>query len=196
MEKLITGSVLILALFSLSGCGEPVLRVAGAGQDVRRGNYQEALAVYLTAAEKTKFRRVVEYNLGNVYYYLRETERALAMWESAAGASRSETAYRAGFNRGVVLYGLQEYEKAADAFLQALRLYPDRLEAKVNLEYCVRQMNFREQAAAAGDKRPDRQETPDKVLMETFMNIIRQQESTKWEQEPFTESAETESRDW
>jgi tetratricopeptide (TPR) repeat protein len=196
MEKIIAGSVLILALFSLSGCGEPVVRIAGAGQDVRRGNYQEALAVYLTAAEKTKFRRVVEYNIGNVYYYLRETERALAMWELAGRSSRSETAYRAGFNRGVALYGLQEYEKAAEAFLRALRLFPDRLEAKVNLEYCVRQMNFREQGPGAGGKRSDRQETPDKAMMETLMNIIRQQESTKWEQEPFTETTETESRDW
>lgn len=194
MERNALGLLFLLfAVLTVTGCGEPVAGVAGAGQDVRRGNFQQALAVYLQAAEKTRHRRVVEYNLGNVYYYLGETDRAFEMWKKAAAASRPEAAYRAHFNRGVGFYGLQEYEKASNSFLQALRIYPDRREARINLEYCIRQLQAEIPEVVSGSGEKDEK---DKRAVEILINILRQEEKTRWEKKPFTETEEAAPRDW
>ena len=182
-----------LMLGSLAGCGEPMLGIAGAGQDVRRGNYQKALAAYLVAAEHTRYSDVVEYNLGNVYFYLGETNRAMEMWKAAAGSSRSVVAYRARFNSGVVFYNLHRYEKAADAFLQALRIFPDRRDAKINLEYCIHHLTAEVPEPESGDKE---EKKADEKTVDVLMNIVRQQEKNRWEQTQSPEPAESELRDW
>lgn len=187
MEK---GIVIIFFVLLLSGCGEPYMQVAGGNGRLRRGMYQQALAAYLQAAESTKYEKVMQYNIANVYYFLGETERALQTWQSAASASHLETAYRAFFNMGVVQYGSKDFSAAAESFLQAARMHPDRTEVKVNLEYCFRQMNTKGGTEAAENAETDTRN------IETMMSIIKANEKLKWEETPTTETADSAVRDW
>lgn len=181
----------ILTLFlTLSACHEPYARVAEANNKVRRGLYQQALAAYLREEENTRSPSTIQYNTGVVYYYLGETEGAMEIWKRTSNSTLSEVVYRSNFNRGVVLYDSGEYRKAAEAFLNALRLFPERLPPKINVEYCVRQLD-----ANTLRKEEKKQDTSSKTI-EIMMNIVRNSEKEPWREDGKKETTDSEIRDW
>ena len=197
MAKRILVLVIGIAVLSLCGCGKPYLATAGANAYVRRGLFQEALGKYLQVFETGSAGDVVGYNIGNVYYYLGDKEKALEMWEAGAESSLREVRYRSYFNTGVLLYGMNSFETSAEAFLAALKLYPDRSQPRINLEYCIRQIEAQEKKQAAYvNGVPEESPGTGGDELEMFINILLQSEKTSWSTEESAANSLGTQQDW
>jgi Ca-activated chloride channel family protein len=106
-----------------------------------RGEYQTANYEYILARRKGEDYDRILYNIGNVYHALGEGQAALEKWENARDEEDRALVYRIAFNRGVLFYELGRYSEAYTMFRKALKLHPEDVEAKTNLEYCLRKLN-------------------------------------------------------
>lgn len=78
------------------------------------------------------------YNLGTAQSSAGNANEALASLEKARKEGRPNLAADAAYNAGETLFRAKEYETAASAFREALRLKPGDPEASWNYELCVR----------------------------------------------------------
>lgn len=196
--RLLFAAVFISIL--LTGCREPYLKTAAGNSNVRRGRYQNALSNYLEGIHKNGNPSTLQYNIGNVYYYLGETEKAAAIWGQAADSSSKETVYRSFFNQGVVHYQAGRFSRGADCFLRAVKAAPDRIEAKINLELCIKKISEQNEVPSGGAGIEETPDMSDRIPGENslLLRLIKEGELSSLKQE---ESASTDQdggpvRDW
>ena len=136
---------LALMLLSLSACSQvgDYIKVVEGNYAFSRGEYKEANFAYIQGVENSEYSDRLLYNLGNVYHSLGESQAALEEWQDSVAESRdSQLLFRIAFNRGVLHYEMGNYQSAYSDFRKALRLNPDDVEAKANLEFCLRKLNL------------------------------------------------------
>ena len=69
-----------------------------------------------------------------------EFQESLPQYDEALMYARGELRSRAFFNRGNAAFRSQEYAQAVAAYQEVLRMNPDHLDAKHNLELALRQL--------------------------------------------------------
>jgi Ca-activated chloride channel family protein len=106
-----------------------------------RGMYTEAIASYLKALDYPDAAPYGEYGLGAAYFALEEGEGALERYRQAEKKlenlkkdNHRELRYRIHYNSGIILFEEGDYDEAAAAFKDALKIDGGRVEAKRNLE--------------------------------------------------------------
>ena len=104
-----------------------------------RGLYTEAISAYLKAHEYEA--PYAEYGLGSAYFALEEGDAALDRYKAAEKdldeikrERHTELRYRINYNMGIIHFEKGNYEEAAQAFREALKVDGSRIEAKRNLE--------------------------------------------------------------
>jgi len=143
---LVAGNILLLLMLSSCSPIQSYVKVIEGNYAFSRGEYKEANLVYVESLKAAQYSDRLLYNLGNVYHSLGESEAAVEEWQSSVEASRDpELLFRIAFNRGVIQYERGNYQNAYNHFREALRLNPEDLEAKANLEYCLRKLNLSEE---------------------------------------------------
>ena len=80
------------------------------------------------------------YNAGNALYRMEEVEESLNEYDEALKYARGGLRSRAFFNRGNAAFQAQQYVQAVEAYKEVLRMNPDDLDAKHNLELALRQL--------------------------------------------------------
>lgn len=190
---LLAGLVLAAALTSCSEANEGWTVLQG-NAAFQRGDFQRASLSYLAAQELGGSLDVVDYNLGNVYNALGETNTALAVWGRITRPSSEELAYRLAFNKGYLLYQRGQYDEACGEFRTALLMKPASLEAKRNLEIALlKTQNF-------GSALPVRTRTADRPAPgeaeKALLDYINRLEGTRWKANNRPEATVTSSSDW
>lgn len=190
MRLLIAAAALSLSLISCSEWSEGVAIVQGNGA-FQRGEFQKASLSYLSVLDSPAA-DILNYNLGNVYNALGETNTAMAVWNKITKPGSDELAYRLAFNRGYLQYQRGQYDEAVKEFRTALLMKPASLDAKRNLEICLlKTQNFG--SALPARAKTDRSEPgePQKALLD----YINRLEGTRWKANNHVESAPS-SVDW
>jgi tetratricopeptide (TPR) repeat protein len=190
MYKLIFLAALSLSLASCSEWREGVAIIQGNGA-FQRGEFQRASLSYLSVLDSS-VADIVNYNLGNVYNALGETNTAMAVWGKISKPGSEELAYRLAFNRGYLQYQRGQYDEAVKEFRTALLMKPSSLDAKRNLEICLlKTQNFG--SALPARAKTDRGEPgePQKALLD----YINRLEGTRWKANNHVDSAPS-SVDW
>lgn len=156
----------------------PGLQVFWGNYHADQGNYSEANVSYLNALEGMSLFPIINYNLGNIYYRLGESDSALIRWEEIDSKER-ELSFRLLFNKGVYHYERGKYKEAASLFKQAVIISPSSHDAKINLELSLNRINTGYSLKSMDDK-----ETKDNSLFddtERLLNYLRRRETTQWE---------------
>ena len=177
MEKNLRWCLPLLALL-FTGCerGSVYVDVIQGNYHYGRGHYQQAIVSYLRALETEKYTEWVEYNLGNAYNSLGETQAALAVWENAGFTQDASLQFHIAYNKGCLYYELGKYREACGEFRHALRLEPSAMDAKVNLELSLRKM------ASGGEPSPQTKTTSPGGGDEggRILDYVKRREGTKW----------------
>jgi tetratricopeptide (TPR) repeat protein len=169
---------LLFSLLTLAGCGARGVygEVIQGNYQYGRGRYQEAIVFYLRALEAEKYTEWIEYNLGNAYYSLGETEAAAAVWEQAGLTQDPALQFHIAYNKGCLFYPMGQYREAYQEFRQALRLEPSAVDAKINLELSLRKMNSGGAPPPPGKSGGQpAAEDPGRIL-----DYVKRKEGTKW----------------
>ena len=189
-------AAVILGLATLVSCSDlsEGIHVLQGNTAFQRGDFQRASLSYLAAQWEGTATDVVNYNLGNVYNALGETNTALSVWSRIINPSTEELAYRLAFNRGYLLYQRGQYDEACQQFRTALLMKPSSLEAKRNLEIALlKTQNF-------GSSLPIRARISDRIepgeTQKALLDYINRLEGTRWKANNRPESTVTSSSDW
>jgi len=186
----------VAALLLLASCTEGTQGwiVMQGNAAFQRGEFQKSSLSYLAAQNLGGALDVIDYNLGNVYNALGETNTALAVWARITQPSSEELAYRLAFNKGYLLYQRGQYEEACQEFRTALVMKPSSLDAKRNLEICLlKTQNF-------GSALPSRPRTAERTdpgeTQKALLDYIDRLEGTRWKANNRPDSTVRSSSDW
>ena len=132
--------LLCLVLFSSCRETQGKLLIMEANFLNTRGYYTEAISAYLRALQYEEAAPYAEYGLASAFFALEESDAALDRYLEAEnaleqmGEDHNELRYRIHYNRGIIYFEKGEYNEAALAFREALKVDSSRIEAKRNLE--------------------------------------------------------------
>ena len=182
------GSLFFLVSCSDWGDGWAIVQGNAAFQ---RGEFQKASLNYLAAQDASD---VVNYNLGNVYNALGETNTALAVWARISRPGFEELSYRLAFNKGYLLYQRGQYEEACQEFRMALLMKPSSLDAKRNLEICLLKTQSFGTSLPARSRNGDR--TDPGETQKALLDYINRLEGTRWKANNQPEATVLSSSDW
>jgi Ca-activated chloride channel family protein len=172
----------IPVLFSMlffSSCSEGKLLLLHGNYLSSRGRFEEAITRYSSALNHEEAAPYAEYGLGIVFHSLDEGETALRRYnnsqillETLSANEHRELRFRNLCNSGIVFFEEEDYHSAADAFRDALRILPGRIEAKRNLELSLLSISIEANSVNIADNLQEQKE----ILFE----FLRQEEQQKW----------------
>jgi Ca-activated chloride channel family protein len=149
MKKLVISiPILLLAVVALAGCGQSAETLNNKGNEAFADqDYEGALTAYLGAQEDVPEMAEPHYNAANSHYRLEDYQQAQQEIEQALVGEESQQALDQSsyYNLGNTFFQAQQFEPAIEAYKEALRLNPDDLQAKQNLELALRQLQQQEQ---------------------------------------------------
>jgi len=161
-----------------------------------RGFYTQAIASYLKALSYEDAAPYAEYGLGSTYFAMEENAAALERYKTAETGllelrreGHGELRYRLHYNAGIIYFEQGDYEEAADAFRDALKVDGSRIEAKRNLELSLIsfERNSSPQAASARTRTENAQagtSSGSSVIFEYLKEKEQEQwKSREWEAE-------------
>jgi len=135
-KSLITLSIYIPIFFICCGFLQTTSGLNQKGnKQFEEKHYESALESYRKAQIKNPDNPEVRYNLGTTLYQLDQYQEAETQLEQAlTNASTKELKATAWYNFGNAQYRLGQFDKATQAYREALNLNPNDKDAKYNLE--------------------------------------------------------------
>ena len=131
----------IALVLMVIACGTTPAQVNESGHDpYLNGDYPAALDAYENAGELAPEVGEPRYNAGNALYRMEQYDESLIRYDESLLYVRDEERSRGLFNRGNAAYMMESYSEAVEAYTEVLRIDPDDLDAKHNLELALRQM--------------------------------------------------------
>lgn len=109
------------------------------------GRYPEAHQKYLEGLAAAPESPLILFNDGNALYRSEDYQRAMEAYREAIESGDPEVASAAWYNLGNALYRQQQLEPSLEAYKQALRLSPNDLDAKHNLERVLQELQQQQQ---------------------------------------------------
>ena len=122
-------------------------------------DFAAALDTYRGAQERAPESGEPYYNAGIVLYRMEEYEESLQEYDESLMYAESELRSRGFFNRGNAEFRTQQYSQAIEAYKEVLRMNPDDIDAKHNLELALLQLPPQDQGQ--DDPPPQDQEQDD-----------------------------------
>jgi Ca-activated chloride channel homolog len=121
-------------------------------QRYAEGNHPQALSAFERAAESRPLDPRSRFNLADGLYKNGKFEEAAALFRSLGQDPASPLAAPSRFNLGNALFQKQDYPGAIQAYRDALRLVPDDLAARRNLEMALRALEEQEEQQKKKDQ--------------------------------------------
>lgn len=184
LSRLTHASILTAVLILSSGmqsCSQGKLSLLEANYLASRGRHDEAIIPYLKAMNYTDAAPYAEYGLGLSFYMLDEGSAALQHYENSQkmldaflADEHSELRYRNSYNTGIILFGEGDYSAASQAFKDALRENPRKIEAKRNLELSLMSIAKENAERDYGEKKQEN------IVKDILFDHLRQKEQQKW----------------
>jgi tetratricopeptide (TPR) repeat protein len=110
----------------------------------QQGKYAEAAASYREAQAEAPDNPALPYNLGNALYRQEKYAEAIQAYKQAVNGKDPINA-RALYNLGNSLYRTGRLQESVEAYKQGLRITPDDIDMKYNLEFVQRQLQQQQQ---------------------------------------------------
>jgi Ca-activated chloride channel family protein len=130
----------------MSSCAPAVVRHNETGNArFAESAYEDALGEYRLAQVEEPDLAQPYYNAANTYNRLSEIEGALAQTEQALKTADPGLAAQAWYNLGNAFFDAEQWSQAVEAYKESLRLQPDDLDGKHNLELALQELEEQQQ---------------------------------------------------
>ena len=187
-KKKILLVLIIFVGFSISACGTRAARTLEQGnQAFSKEAYQEAMLDYSDAMEQAPSLAEPIYNLANTLYRMQGFGEAGDFFSQATDLASGDLAEWGFFNQGNNFYQQQQMEQAIEAYKEALRLNPQDMDAKINLELALIQQQEQEkkqaQSEQEGEEQPEQQDQNGQGQEKEEQQSASEQQSAEQSQE-------------
>jgi len=141
MRHHILFTVILLLAFSLGISAEsPRKKTKEANKLYQEKKYDQALTKYQDALLSDPENERLQFNVGNTFYQKKKFEEALKEYQKVIGTEELPLESQTYYNIGNALYRLNKLPESILAYQQALKINPDDMDAKYNLEYVRRKL--------------------------------------------------------
>jgi Ca-activated chloride channel family protein len=171
---------------ALAACGSSAEKLNNEGNEAFVSqDYEGALAAYQQSQEGAPELAEPHYNAANTHYRLEDYEQAQGEIEQALVSEESEHGLdeNSFYNLGNTFFQGEQYEAAIEAYKETLRLNPDDLEAKQNLELALRQLQQQQQEQQDQDQQQEDQDQQQQDQDQQQENQDQQQQNQDQQQE-------------
>ena len=189
------GLIITLVFFLFTSCSEGKLLLLEANYLFSRGRYDEAVIPYQKALNFKDSAPYAEYGLGLSLYLLDERPAALNRYnssgkilETVSGNEHRELRYRNYYNSGIIFFEDEDYVSAANAFKEALRVNPSRVDAKRNLEISLMSIAMEAKREKPSEERSE--------AREVIFDYLKQQEQQYWKSGEWTNDEQYSENDY
>jgi Ca-activated chloride channel family protein len=161
MRRLAVFIALSLAALALAGCGSSVEKLNNDGNEAfGEQDYEGAMTAYQQAQGKSPELAEPHYNAANTHYRQQAYDQAQQEIEQALVSERTQEGLdeHSYYNLGNTFVQAQQYGAAIEAYKEALRLDPNDLEAKQNLELALRKLTQQQQDQQQDQQQQDQQQ--------------------------------------
>lgn len=131
---------------------------------VKKGNdlyiekkYDQALTKYQDALLSDPENERIQFNVANTLYWKKKYEEALKEYQKVVGTEELELEQQSYFNLGNTLYRMGKLPESILAYQQALKIDPNDMDAKYNLEYVRRKLKQNAQKQPQSEQREQQQ---------------------------------------
>ncbi len=149
-------SVILVILLFLGW--QPTAKNARGNELYQQEKYDEALTAYNEALAEDGENPALHYNRGNALYRSEQYPSAVQAYANALDGEAPVGA-RARYNMGNSLYRMGLLKESIEAYKEGLRVEPDDIDMKYNLEFVMRQLQQQEEQERRDAR--DRQEDPE-----------------------------------
>ena len=185
---------------------------ADVGSNMRRGNhleqkgeYEEALENYQKALVEEPDNPSIHYNIGRVLYRMGEYDEAISEFQLGLIDKKRDFQSDVFYNIGNSQFKKGQLEPAIDAYKMSLLLNPKDLQAKQNLEFCLKlkeQLQDQPQSDST-QQQPDEQPQPQpekseigREQAERVLQAMQSKEKENLEKARVPERKESADKDW
>ncbi|MXY96707.1 MAG: tetratricopeptide repeat protein, partial [Gemmatimonadetes bacterium] len=130
-------SVILVILLFLGW--QPAVKNARGNELYQQEKYDEALTAYDEALAEDGENPALHYNRGNALYRSEQYPSAVQAYVNAL-EGEAPVGGRARYNMGNSLYRMGLLKESIEAYKAGLRIEPDDVDMKYNLEYVMRQL--------------------------------------------------------
>jgi len=178
LKEFMRGSLILSALIFTS-CPDGKLILMEANYLFSHGRYDDAVMSYQKALQFKDSAPYAEYGLGLTLYFLDETDAALNRYDNSKRILQTlpenehrELRYRNYYNSGIIYFENDDFISAAQAFKEALRINPERIDAKRNLEISLKSIIIDTSRNKSEERRSE--------TREILFDYIKQHEQQYW----------------
>jgi Ca-activated chloride channel family protein len=153
--------LMTIMLLALSACAPAVVRHNEAGNEhFGESAYGDAIAEYQLAQVAEPDLSEPYYNAANAYNRMSQLDAALAQTEQALKTAGPALAAQAWYNLGNAFFDAEQWPQAVEAYKEALRLKPDDVDAKHNLELALQRLQELEQQQQQQQRNDQQEQDP------------------------------------
>ncbi|MBV7339661.1 tetratricopeptide repeat protein [Chloroflexi bacterium TSY] len=156
---------LFVGIMLLTGCGDsPGNLLADGNAAYAEEAYAEALLAYTAAQELAPTDAEPIYNIANTLYRQESFTETQQLMPQALGLAEGTVAQSGQYNLGNAHYQMEQWLAAVEAYKAALRLNPNDMDAKYNLELALRHLDQEqqtEQQQSSDDQQEQEQQEDD-----------------------------------
>lgn len=127
----------------------------------------------------TIFMQYIDYNIGTIYIKQGEYKSAISMLKKVLFTNDTNLKFSAYYNLGVIAYQEKDIAQASKYFLQALKLKPDSIEAKINLEIALTSAKFTEESSRHTD--PSLADIKSESEKDLVNQVLKKMEMDEWQ---------------
>lgn len=159
--------VAVAAVFLLAACNNsdsPASINRTGNSAFADADYQTALTSYESVLAAAPELSQARYNMGNTHFRMNEYDAALeALTQASAQMSTTvesdfadfgDLAERTAYNAGNVHFASSDFEAAIESYKAALRINPNDMDAKVNLELALRNQQSEDESESEDEPTP------------------------------------------
>lgn len=195
MKKIAAGIIIVPLFFSCSVSFKDGAELLQGSFYWHQGRYQNATASFLHIIEKAREENNEDllqygyYNLAVTYMKQQEYGSALQKLMLLQDKAPPHVLFSSYYNSGIIEYEKENFKAASLYFKEALRIQPESIDAKINLELSNMHVEA-EQRASSMTISPLSESKRSSGIQDTIFSIIRENEQNRWRNQQMNNTSE------
>jgi len=170
------------------------------GNDLyRKGEYEKASGEF----QKVSTDQRAKFNYGNALYKQNKKDEAAAVYDGLSTIeNKPELRSQSFYNKGVILSGRQKLEESIEAYKNTLRLDPDDIQARENLQKALLELKKKQPPKKVENKKTPQQKPPPKPKMnrkqaeQKLKQLQQKEKETQQRMQKKSPSGPLQIKDW